>query len=134
MSTPDYYSVSNGPADTQYSEDYFVTYCLTSSFILLCALPLVTHFKDSILQTFLCIGDSIHCIYFFVTNVFNTLYGLYTIWKELKQLQPQDQCFQQPETSKPLVQISPLLEQLSREQLITPPSTEQIPSIQDLYQ
>ena len=128
------------------------------SFILLCALLLVTHFKDSILQTFLCIGDSIHRIYFYVTYIFNTLYGLYTIWKELKQLQPQNQCFQQPKTSNLLVQISPppdkfltevrkqliiliqtlpLLDEYlteAREQLIIPSSTEQIPSIQGLHQ
>ena len=107
MSTPDYYSISNGLVDTQYSEDSFITYCLTSSFILLCSLLLVTYFKDSLLQTFSCIRDSIHCIYFHVAYIINTLYGLYTKWKELKQLQPQDQCFQQPKTGNPLVQISP---------------------------
>ena len=156
MSTPDYYSVSNGPAATQYSEDSFITYCITSSFILLCALLLVIYFKDSILWTFSCIRDSIYRISFYVTHIFNTLYGLYTIWKELKQLQPQDQCFQQPKTGNPLVQISPppdefftqVREQLIiliqtlppldeyltevREQLIIPSFTEQIPSIQDI--
>ena len=155
MSSPDYYSISNGLAVTQHSGDLFITYCLTSSFILLCAFPLVTYFKDSILQTFSCIGDSIHHISFYVVYIFNTLYGLYIIWKELKQLQPEDQHFQ-PKTSKPLVLISPppdeflmeVREQLIiliqtlppldeyltevREQLIIPSSTEQIPSIQDI--
>ena len=89
---------------------------------------------------------------------FNTLYALYIIWKELKQLQPQNQCLQQLKTSKPLVQISPLpdefltevREQLIiriqtsppideyptkvREQLIIPSFTEWIPSIQNLQQ
>ena len=158
MSTPDYYSISSSPAATQYSKDSFITYCLTSSFILLCVLPLVTHFKDSNLQTFLCVGDSIHHIYFYVAYIFNILYGLYTIWKELKQLQPQDQHFQQPKTSNPLVQISPPPEEFltevrepmiiliqtlplldeyltkARKQLIMPSSTEQIPSSQDLQQ
>ena len=156
MSTPDYYSISNGLAATQYSEDSFITYCFTSSFILLCALPLGTYFKDSILWTFSCIRDSIYCISFCVTYIFNTLYGLYTIWKGLKQLQPQDQHFQQPKTGNPLVQISPppdeffteVKEQLIiliqtlppldeyltevREQLIISSFTEQIPSIQDI--
>ena len=91
-------------------------------------------------------------------HIFNTLYGLYTIWKELKQLQPQDQCFQQLKTGNPLVQISPspdefftqVREQLIiliqtlpsldeyltevREQLIIPSFTEQISSIQDIQQ
>ena len=158
MSTPDYYSIFNGLADTQYSEDSLITHCLASGFILICALPLVTYFKDSILQTFSCIGDSTHRICLSVTYIFNTLYALYIIWKELKLLQPQDQHLQQLKTSKPLIQISPLpdefltevREQLIiqiqtsppideyltkvREQLIIPSFTEQIPSIQDLQQ
>ena len=155
MSSLDYNSVFNGLAVTQYSEDPFITYCLTSSFILLCAFPLVTYFKDSILQTFSCIGDSIHCISFYIMHIFNILSGLYTIWKELKQLQPQDQHFQQPRTRKAfiqipppdefltevreqliiLIQISPLLDEFLtevREQLIISSSTEQISSIQDI--
>ena len=158
MTSPDYYSISNGLAVTQHSEDFFITYCLTSSFILLCMLPLDMYFKDSILQTISCIRDSIHRISFHVTYIFNTIYGLYIIWKKLKQLQHQDQHFQQPKTSKLLVQISPppdeflteVREQLIiliqtlppldeyltevREQLIIPSSTEQIPSIQDIQQ
>ena len=156
MSSPDYYSISNGLAATQHSEDSFITYCLTLSFILLCAFPLVTYFKDNILWTFSCITDSIHHISLYITYIFNTLYGLCTIWKELKQLQPQNQCFQQPKTSKPLVQISPspdefltevreqliILNQTSpplddcltevREQLIIFSSTEQTSFIQDI--
>ena len=107
MLSPDYYSISNGPAVTQHSEDPFITYCLTLSFILLCALPLVTYFKDTILRTFLHIGDGIHRISLYVAYIFNILFGLYTVWKELKQLQPQDQCFQQPRTRKAFIQISP---------------------------
>ena len=137
MSTLDYYFISNGPAVTQYSEDHFITYCLTSSFILLCVLPLVTYFKDSILRIFSCIRDSIHCISFYIAYIINTLYGLYTIWKEHKQVQPQDQHFQQPKTGNPLVQISPPPDEFFtevREQLIIPSFTEQIPSIQDIQQ
>ena len=138
MSSLDYYFISNGPAVTQHSEDSFITYCLTSSFLLLCVFPLVMYFKDSILQTFLCIGDSIHHIFLYIAYTFNTLYGLYTIWKELKQLQPQGQHFQQPKTSKLLVQISPppLDEFLTevREQLTISSSPEQISSLQDIQQ
>ena len=128
------------------------------SFILICALLLVTYFKDSLLQIFSCIRDSIHHISFYITYIINTLHGLYTIWKELKQLHPKDQCFQQPKTGNSLVQISPppdeffteVREQLKiliqtlplldeyltevREQLIIPSVTEQIPSIQDIQQ
>ena len=158
MSTPEYYVISNGLANTQYPEDSFITYDLLSSFILLCALPLVTHFKDSILQAFSYIRNSTHHIYLSIAYIFNTLYALYIIWKEIKQLQPQDQCLQQLKTSKPLVLISPLpdefltevREQLIiriqtsppideylievREQFVIPSFTEWIPSIQDLQQ
>ena len=64
-------------------------------------------------------------------------HDIYTIWKELKQLQPQDQHFQQPKTSKLLVQTSlPLDEYLTKvkEQLIIFSSPGQILSIQDIQQ
>ena len=121
MSTPDYYSIFNGLADTQYSEDSLITHCLALGFILLCALLLVAYFKDSILWTFSYIRDGTHHIYLFIVYIFNTLYALYIIWKELTQLQPQDQHLQQLKTSKQLVQISPLPDEFLtevREQLI----------------
>ena len=68
---------------------------------------------------------------------FYTLFGLYTIWKELQQLQPQDQHFQQPRTRKALVQIPPLLDEFLtevREQLTVFPSTEQASPIQEIQQ
>ena len=137
MSSLDYYSISNGPAVTQYSEDSFITYCLTSSFILLCAFLLVKYFKDSILQTFSYIGDSIYHVSFYAAHIFNILSRLYTIWKELRQLQPQDQCFQQPRTKKAFIQMPPPQDEFLtevREQLIISSSTEQISSIQDIQQ
>ena len=133
MSSPDYFLISNGPAITQYPEDSLITYCLVSCFLLLCALPLITYFKNGVLQTFACIRNSIKHTYFYITYIFESLQGLYTIWKEFKQ----DQHHQQPKTGNSLVQISPQPEELLmevREQLIPPSFTEQIPSIQDLHQ
>ena len=137
MSSPDYYSVSNGPAVTQHSKDSFITYCLTSSVIVLCAFLLVTYFKDSILRTLLHIRDGILCISLYVVYIFNILFGLYTIWKELKQLWPQGQFFQQPRTRKAFIQIPPTPDEFLtkvREQLTIFSSTEQISSIQDIQQ
>ena len=159
MSSPDYYSISNGLAVRQHSEDPFIMYCHTSSFILLCAFLLVMYFKDSILRTLLCIGDGIHRISLYVTYTFNILFELYILWKELEQLQPQDQRFQQPRTRKAFIQIppppldefltevreqlviliqtSPLLNEFLtkvREQLTIFSSTEQISFIQDIQQ
>ena len=134
MSSPDYF---NGLANTQYPEDSFITYCLVSCFLLLYALPLITYFKSSIWQTFVCIEDIIKCTYFCIAYIFETSYGLYILWKEIKQLQPQDQHHQQTKTDNLLVQTSPPPEELLievREQLIQPPFMEQIPSIQDLQQ
>ena len=137
MSSPDYYPNFNDPAATKHSEDPFITYCLTSSFILFCVVPLFMYFKESILWTFSHIGDSIHHISLYIAYIFNTLFGLYTIWKELKELQPQDQCFQQPRNRKALIQIPPLLDKFLtevREQLIVFSSTEQASPIQEVQQ
>ena len=136
MSSPDHFLISNGPAITQYPEDSFITYCLVSCFLLLCALQLITYFKSSIWWTFVCIKDIIRPTYFYTAYIFETSYGLYIIWKELKQLQLQDQHHQQSKTGNSLVQTSPPSEELLtevREQLIQPPFMEQIPSIQDLH-
>ena len=137
MSSPDYYPNSNGPAVTQHSRDPFITYCLTLNFILFCVFPQFMYFKDSILWTFSHTGDSIHCISLYIAYIFNTLFGLYTIWKELKQLQPQDQHVQQPRTRKALIQIPPPLDEFLtevREQLIVFSSTEQASPIPDNQQ
>ena len=134
MSSPDYL---NCPAITQYPEDLFITHCLVSCFLLLCALPLITYFKSSIQQTFVCIENIIKCTYFYTTYILGTPYGLYIIWKEIKQLQLQDQHHQQVKPGNSLVQTSPPPEELLtevREQLIQPPFMEQIPSLQDLQQ
>ena len=69
--------------------------------------------------------------------IFETSYGLYIIWKEIKQLQPKDQHHQQVKTGNSLVQTSPPPEELLievREQIIQPPFMEQIPSLQDHQQ
>ena len=124
-------------AITQYPKDSFITYCLVSCFLLLCTLPLITYFKSSVLWTFVCIRNILKCTYFYVVYIFETSYGLYIIWKELKQLQPQDQHHQQSITSNSLAQTSQPPEELLtevREELIQPLFTEQIPSIQDLQQ
>ena len=80
---------------------------------------------------------SIHRTSFYIAYIFNTLFRLYTIWKELQQLQPQDQCLQQPRTRKVLIQIPPPLDEFLnevREQLTVFPSTEQASPIQEIQQ
>ena len=121
----------------QYPADFFITHCLISCFLLLCALPLITYFKSSIQQTFVCIENIIKCTYIYITYIFETSYGLYILWKELKQLQFQDQHHKQFKTGNSLVQTLLLHEELLTEvmeQLIQPPFMEQIPSLQDSQQ
>ena len=71
----------------QHSEDFLITYCLTLTLIVFCALLIFTYFKDSIFQTLLHILDNIQNIGLYTTHIFNTLFGLFTIWKELQDLE-----------------------------------------------
>ena len=137
MSSPDYYTNFNCLAATQRSEDFLITYCLTLTFIVFCAFPLFTCLKDSIFWTLSHTIDSIHHITLYIMYIFNTLFGLYIIWKELQQLQPPDQHFQQPRAQKALIQITPPLDEFLtevREQLTVFPSTEQASPIQEIQQ
>ena len=132
--SPDYF---NGLANTQYPEDSFITHCLVSCFLLLCVLPLITYFKSNIQWTFVCIVNIIKHTYFYIAYIFETFYGLYIIWKQVKQLQLQDEHHQQVKTGNSLVQTPPPPEELLvevREQLIQLQFTEHISSLQDFQQ
>ena len=104
---------------------------------MLCALLLFTYFKDSIFWTLLHILDNIQCTGLYTVHIFNTLFRLYTILKELRQFQIYNNQFQQPGTQKVLTQIPlPLDEFITevREQLTIFPSVEQTPPIQEIQQ
>ena len=112
---------------------------LTAPYRVFCCFlhSLITYFKRSIQQTFVCIENFIKCTYFYIMYIFETSYGLYIIWEEIKQLQPQDQHYQQVKPGNSLVQTSPPPEELLievREELIQPPFMKQIPPLQDLQQ
>ena len=80
--SPDYYPNFNDPAATLRSEDLFVTFRLTLTFIVFCVFPLFTYFKDSIFWTFSHIGDSIHHTSLDIAYIF----GLF------KEISLQDHC------------------------------------------
>ena len=85
----------------------------------------------------MCIENIIKHTYFYIACIFETSYGLYILWKELKQLQPHDQQHKQFKTGHSLVQILPPHEEFIsevREQLIQPPFMEQTTSFQDSQQ
>ena len=130
MSPPDY---SNGPANT----DSFITHCLTLCFILLCVIPLFLCFKRETWQTFAYIGNITKHTYFSIARLFKTLYGWYTLWMELRQLQPCEQQQKQLNTDDLLAQTPPPQEEYItkvREQWIQTPIAEQVTSFQDLQQ
>ena len=83
MSTPDSF---NGPANM----DLCITYYITSGFILLCMTPFFLHFKTDIQQIF---GhtDTIKCTYLSTIQIFGIPHQWYTLWQELRQLQPTGQ-------------------------------------------
>ena len=115
---------SDGLANMQYPADSFITYCLTSYFLLLGTLPWYTYFKREIQWTFVCIETIIKWTYFSLKGIFKTSYGLYILWKELQQLQPHEQQHKQLKTDNSLVQILPPHEEFItevREKLIQPP-------------
>ena len=102
-----------------------------------CAFPLFTYFKDSIFWTLLHILDNIQCIGLYTVHIFNTLFGWYTILKELQQFQIYNNQFQQPGTQKVSTQIPPPLDEFItevQEQLTIFPSVEQTPPIQEIQQ
>ena len=106
-------------------------------FIVFCAFPLFTYFKDSIVWTLLCVLDNIQCIGLYTAHIFNTLFRLYTIFKELQQLQIYNNQFQQPGTQKVLTHIPPPLDEIItevREKLTVFPFVEQTPLIQEIQQ
>ena len=110
---------------------YLLSYSNVHAFLLF------TYFTDDIFWTLLRILDNIQHIRLYTMHIFNTLFGLYTILKELWQLQIYDDQFQQPGTQKVLTQIpQPLDEFITevREQLTIFPSVEQTPPTQEIQQ
>ena len=70
-------------------------------------------------------------------HIFNTLFRLYTILKELQQFQIYNNQSQQSETQKVLTQIPPPLDEFItevKEQLTVLPFVDQTPSIQEIQQ
>ena len=59
----------NGLANTQYPADSFITHCLVSCFLLLCALPLITYFKREIQRTFVYIENIMKYTYIYITCI-----------------------------------------------------------------
>ena len=81
MSTPDSF---NSPANT----DLCITYYIALGFILLCVTPFFSRFKTDIQQILGHTADTIKRTYLSTTKIFGILHQWYTLWQELRQLQP----------------------------------------------
>ena len=81
MSTLDSF---NGPVNA----DLCITYYIASGFILFCVTPFLLHFKTDIQQIFGHTADTIKHTYLSTMQIFGILHQWYTLWQELRQLQP----------------------------------------------
>ena len=81
MSTPDSF-------DGLANKDFGITYYIVLGFVLLCVTPLLLWFTTNIQQIFGHAADVLRRIYLATTQVLGTLYQWYTLWREIKQLQP----------------------------------------------
>ena len=84
MSTPDSF---NGSVNT----DLCITYYIALGFILLCVIPFFVHFKTDIQRIFGHMADTIKCTYLSTAQIFGILHQWYTLWQELRQLEPTGQ-------------------------------------------
>ena len=70
------------------NKDFGITYYIVLGLVLLCITPLLLEFTTNIQQIFGQAADAIRCIYSATTHAFGTLYQWYTLWREIKELQP----------------------------------------------
>ena len=96
MLSPDYYINYNGLAKILESEDYFITYCVSWTLIVLFMLPLWIYFNEhiNILCTVSRVFDHFHHIVTYTVNVFHLFLASYHILKELRQLHFNDKKIQ----------------------------------------
>ena len=147
MSSPDYYANHKGLAKISVSEDYFSTYCVSWTLIVLFVLPFLLYFNERIntLHTVSRVFDYFHCIGTYTAHVFHLLLTFYHILKELRQLHFHEKNTQQPAVEQVLKEVSPppdefikqVTEQLTislHEQVlkeVSPPSDEFIKQVSE---
>ena len=84
MLTPDSF---NGPANM----DLCVTYYIALGCLLLCVTPFFLRFQTNIQRIFRHTADTIKCTHLSTAQIFGILHQWYTLWQELRQLQPTGQ-------------------------------------------
>ena len=119
------------------NKDFCITYYIVSGFVLLCITPLLLWFTTNIQQILGHAVDAIRRIYLATTRVFGTLYQWYTLWREIRQLQPIGQRHMNGNTDHRLPQMLQLPDKWIteiRQQWTLTPFGDHITISQDLLQ
>ena len=109
MLSPDYYANHKGLAKISKSEDYFITYCVSWTLIVLFMLPLLLYFNEciNILHTVSQVFEHFHHIGTYTVHIFHLFLAFYHILKELRQLHFPDKNTQWPAVEQVLKEVSP---------------------------
>ena len=109
MSSLDYYANHKGLAKISGSEDYFITYCVSWTLIVLFVLPLLLYFNEriNILCTVSQVFEHFHHIGTYTMHIFHLFWALYHILKELRQLHLHDKKTQWPAVEWVLKEVAP---------------------------
>ena len=109
MSSPDYYASHKGLAKISESEDYFISYCVSWTLIVLFVLPLLLYFNKciNILCTVSQVFEHFHRVRTYTVHVFHLFLAFYHILKELRRLHFNDKEIQWPAVEQVLKEVAP---------------------------
>ena len=109
MSILDYYANHKGLAKISESEDYFITYCVSWTLIVLFMLPLLLYFNEC--NNILCpvspVFEHFHHIRTYTVYIFHLFLAFYHILKGLRQLHFIDNEIQWPAVEQVLKEVAP---------------------------
>ena len=109
VSSPDYYANHKSLAKISESEDFFITYCVSWTMIVLFVLPLLLHFNECI-KIFCTVSRAFAHFYrigTYTAHVFHLFLAFYYILKELRQLHLHDKKTHPPAVEQVLREVSP---------------------------
>ena len=143
MLSPDYYASHKGLAKISVSKDYFITYCVSWTLIVLFVLPILLYFNEhiNILCTVSQFFEHFHHVGTNTAHVFHLFLTFYYILQELRQLHFNDKRIQWPAVEQVLKEVVPPSDEFIkqvREQLtisfheeVSPPSDEFIRQVKE---
>ena len=109
MSSLDYNASHKCPAKISESEDYFITYCVSWTLIILFMLPLLLYFNKciNILHIVSQVFEHFHHVGTYTAHIFHLFLTFYHILKELRQLHFNDKKIQWPAVEQVLKEVAP---------------------------